>query len=162
MSILNVSSKLDLRPDITATNRELDQYIDGLKERNGHMKIWDDIQYPDKYCIDNLVQNNWKILPKEDLFFEGIVSFNKEIFYRADLTGYKRDTTIFHELAHVLYPSNEYWLGDKYNWELVIEWIGRGWRDKPELLRMVLNSFNVLPMVYDPVSAKAFPELGNI
>lgn len=162
MSLFNISYNLDFRPDVTSSTIKLNKYIDGLKERNGHMKIWDDIQDPEQYCIDHLVQNNWKILPKEDLFFEGIVSFNKEIFYRANLIGYKRDTTIFHELAHVFYPSKEYWLGDKYNWELVIEWIGRGWRAKPNLLRMVLNSFNVQPMVYDSVSREAFPELGNI
>lgn len=130
--------------------RELQAYVSTLREKNPSWKVWNDIQEPDRYCIDFLVQTHWKIVPCTDEMNEwywgmGSVDHNKRIFYREELRGKERDITICHELAHVFYPANIYKETNRENWECIIEWIGRNWRAKPEVLREIIEGFKVRP-----------------
>ncbi|MDP3728881.1 MAG: hypothetical protein Q8R18_05530 [bacterium] len=141
-----------------ASWRELHNYVSTLKEQNLQWKIWDDFLEPDKYCIDFLVKTNW-LVEKGFPMSLGEVTFDKKIIYREDLKTKERDITICHELAHVFYPAKSYQQNiSNINWECIIEWIGRRWRAKPEVLKEIIEGFHIQPRVYDRITQRAFPK----
>ncbi len=144
---------------IAATDswRDLHNYVSTLQKKNSHWKIWDDITSPDKYCIDFLIENNWSVESGNPMFL-GAVTFDKRIMYREDLKTKERDRTICHELAHVFYPRTMYQESNNADWECIIEWIGRRWRAKPEVLKEIIEGFHIEPRIYDRITQRAFPK----
>jgi len=141
--------------------RDLHTRVSLLRENYPERSVWEDIMDPDQHALDFLVQTNWRVRPKADMVFMGMIPYyKKRMFYRESLDPPRRDITICHELAHVFYPTKIYQEDFSMNeWEDVIEWIGRRWRRKPEILRMIFKTFDVRPTrIYDRVTRKAFPE----
>ncbi len=89
------------------------------------------------------------------------------IMIKEDSSPYERDTTLFHELAHLHYspPDNLATIfvsRDNLSYkqmEASIEWIGRKVRADPTLLRHAVLAFGLEPYVYDQASYQAFNNL---
>ncbi len=84
------------------------------------------------------------------------------ILMKEGIFGFERDVTIFHELMHVWYDPM---LDDSPNLkneqrclsnEARTEWLARRARAQPELLRIVIEGFDLKPEVYDKASCLAF------
>lgn len=105
----------------------------------------------------------------ENLFSEGYVVEFSELMSDGEVEGkiirideklradpYERDKTLFHELAHVLFPYFQHSKQHTDYREGPIEWIGRRLRADPVLLRLAVYGFGLDPFIYDKASYKAF------
>ncbi|MSR85869.1 hypothetical protein EXS74_00570 [Candidatus Woesearchaeota archaeon] len=139
---------------------DLHRYVTSLREHFPERRIWSAIRDPDQSDLDRIVLEGWKVWPKRGSWtLGGALDLNKKkIYYKETLSYKNRDITLCHELAHMLYPTEKYRECAEEDWECTIEWIGRGWRRKASVLRMILQTFHVPTKVYDSVTRKAFPE----
>ncbi len=87
-----------------------------------------------------------------------------EIWINANLEGYARDVTLFHELGHAWFDFKAGYcfpdlLGrhpEAESNQAIIEWLGRQWRATPSLLLQAVSSFGLKGQIYDKASYEAF------
>lgn len=105
--------------------------------------------------------------------YPGVCNFDeKEIWILPDLSAYKTDNAICHEITHAIYgadlsidmllPSldrDEYEFRRKNN--LLIEWTSRRIRATPTLLKEIWKAFEIPPRIYDRASLLAMQELAK-
>lgn len=154
----------------TSSWEELDNYVSNLQGTSPRWKIWKDIERKQisVSSIDCLLSRD--LVLREDNAFSNItgavIQYKGcvEIWLRRGLSPYKRDVTLFHELAHIIHHpnlSNNRYAGnispkEANDREAITEWLGRKARADPELLRHAVLSFGLDAYIYDKSSYQAF------
>jgi len=98
--------------------------------------------------------------------------YRGEILINSILTGFKRDVTVFHELIHAYgHLVHNDPLCDNYSLmsdiderkeieenAVLVEYHARKMRAQPEILKMVIGYFGLIPNIYDQISFLSFQE----
>jgi hypothetical protein len=110
-------------------------------------------------AIDKVISEGWRVQAEQGyVLLGGLDIDHKRMMYRESLTGFERDVTIFHELAHLhhdpLLRSRKSRL-DPVDIELLAEWLARRYRSDPALLRQMVVGMGLEAQVYDETSYRA-------
>ncbi|MDO8511215.1 MAG: hypothetical protein Q7S55_03555 [Nanoarchaeota archaeon] len=157
--------------DTTSSWTELDSHVHELKDSFPYWQIWKDIERKpiNTFSIAYLVGHGLSLV--EDHTFSTLTGAvmtrgdgKAKLWLRRDLAPYKRDVTLFHELAHVHHPiylsrSNGRFSAsaeEENAREAITEWLGRKARADPGLLRLAVLSFGLDAYIYDKSSYRAF------
>ncbi len=140
--------------------KNMDLYVSETREKYPGLPIWEEIREKPitVESIDEKIKGGLVVITRP-MYFHGSVSFSGEILLREGLDPFKRDITLFHELAHLHHPILLSWDSPNYlgiEKETITEWLGRKARADPLLLRKAIYGFGLEPHIYDKSSYFAF------
>jgi hypothetical protein len=119
----------------------------------------------DQKAIIKLARDGWKInLVRGDM--GKCSNKSKEIEIPGSFNGYVRDATLFHEIVHAWYGKETddslfqsmTLMGQGRENYAITDWLARLLRADYKLLRTAINTFDLVPYVYDKPSYLAFAE----
>jgi len=147
--------------------KKLDAYISRLQIEEPSMDVWKKIEGKplDAEFIDGMVAQKWKAVPEfMHLILDGICDYvNKVLRLNNFLSGYGRDKTLFHEMAHVRYGiSDSLNRPDWHKNAAIADWVGRKSSADPELLSRAIFDFGLEVQIYDLASYNAFHGIGKL
>lgn len=140
---------------------DLDSYVNSVRSINSSWDLWTllDREPLTVESIDFLVAEGWRLEEHGLSAYHGLCMLRtKLIQINSNLSAYERDKTLFHELAHAWYSKFGILLNGIVSpvEEIITEWIARGLRATPKLLRQAVLTFGLEPFIYDSASHQAF------